>query len=38
VQGFLIGRPEPIEHYAKYVGRKTVGSAEVIPLRKQHVA
>ena len=38
VQGFLIGRPEPIAHYATHVGRKTAVSAEVIPLRKQQVA
>jgi diguanylate cyclase (GGDEF)-like protein len=38
VQGYLIGRPEPIEHYAKHVGRKTPVSAEVIPLRKHQVA
>jgi diguanylate cyclase (GGDEF)-like protein len=38
VQGFLIGRPEPITHYAKYVGRKTTASAKVIPLRRQSVA
>jgi diguanylate cyclase len=35
VQGFLIGRPEPIEHYAGCVGRKTVGPADVIPLHRQ---
>jgi predicted signal transduction protein with EAL and GGDEF domain len=38
VQGFLIGRPEPIEHYAKYVGRKTAVFADVIPLRQQQAA
>jgi diguanylate cyclase (GGDEF)-like protein len=38
VQGFLIGRPEPITHYAKYVGRKTTAPADVIPLRRQSVA
>jgi EAL domain-containing protein (putative c-di-GMP-specific phosphodiesterase class I) len=38
VQGFLIGRPEPIAHYATYVGRRTDVSAEVIPLRKRSVA
>jgi diguanylate cyclase (GGDEF)-like protein len=37
VQGFLIGRPEPIVHYAKYVGRKTA-VADVIALRRQSVA
>jgi diguanylate cyclase len=37
VQGFLIGRPEPITHYAKCVGRKSA-SADVIPLRRQSVA
>jgi hypothetical protein len=38
VQGFLIGRPEPIEHYAKYVGRKAAVFADVIPLRQQQAA
>jgi diguanylate cyclase (GGDEF)-like protein len=38
VQGFLIGRPEPIAHYAKCVGRRTTGPADVIPLRRQSVA
>jgi EAL domain-containing protein (putative c-di-GMP-specific phosphodiesterase class I) len=35
VQGFLIGRPEPIEHYAGCVGRKTAGATDVIPFRRQ---
>ena len=34
VQGYLIGRPEPIEHYAKYVGRKAQAPARVIQLRR----
>jgi diguanylate cyclase (GGDEF)-like protein len=38
VQGFLIGRPEPISHYAKCVGRKKAAPADVIPLRRQSVA
>ena len=38
VQGFLIGRPEPISHYAKCVGRKKPAPADVIPLRRQSVA
>jgi EAL domain-containing protein (putative c-di-GMP-specific phosphodiesterase class I) len=38
VQGFLIGRPEPIAYYAEQVGRKSQGPAQVIPLRKQIVA
>ena len=38
VQGFLIGRPEPIEHYAEHVGRKKAVSAKVTPLRRQQVA
>jgi diguanylate cyclase len=37
VQGFLIGRPEPITHYANYVGRKSA-FAKVIPSRQQSVA
>jgi diguanylate cyclase len=38
VQGYLIGRPQPIAHYAKYVGRKTADSADVTPLPQQSVA
>jgi diguanylate cyclase len=38
VQGYLIGRPEPIEHYAEYVGRKVQSPARVIPLRRHNVA
>jgi diguanylate cyclase len=38
VQGYLIGRPEPIEYYAEDVGRKGRPPAQVIPLRKQSVA
>ena len=34
VQGYLIGRPEPIEHYAEYVGRKAQAPAQVIQLRR----
>ena len=34
VQGYLIGRPEPIEHYAEYVGGKTQSPAQVIQLRR----
>ena len=34
VQGYLIGRPEPIEHYAEYVGRKAQSPAQVIQLRR----
>jgi diguanylate cyclase (GGDEF)-like protein len=38
VQGYLIGRPEPIEHYAEYVGRTAQSPAQVIPLRRHNVA
>jgi diguanylate cyclase (GGDEF)-like protein len=38
VQGYLIGRPAPIEQYAEYVGRKDQTPARVIPLRRQSVA
>jgi diguanylate cyclase (GGDEF)-like protein/PAS domain S-box-containing protein len=38
VQGYLIGRPEPIEHYAEYVGSKVQSPARVIPLRRHNVA
>jgi diguanylate cyclase (GGDEF)-like protein len=38
VQGYLIGRPEPIEHYAQYVGLKVQSAARVIPLRRPNVA
>ena len=38
VQGFLIGRPEPIEHYAQYVGRNAAAPAKVTVLRRQQVA
>jgi diguanylate cyclase len=38
IQGYLIGRPEPIEYYAEDVGRKGRPPAQVIPLRKQSVA
>jgi EAL domain-containing protein (putative c-di-GMP-specific phosphodiesterase class I) len=34
VQGYLIGRPAPIEHYADYVGRKAQSPAQVIQLRR----
>ncbi len=37
VQGFLIGRPEPITYYAKCVGRRATAT-DVIPLRRQSVA
>jgi EAL domain-containing protein (putative c-di-GMP-specific phosphodiesterase class I) len=38
VQGYLIGRPAPIEHYAEVVGRIGQTPAQVIPLRRQGVA
>jgi diguanylate cyclase len=38
VQGYLIGRPEPIELYAALVGRKVQSPARVIALRRQNVA
>jgi diguanylate cyclase len=38
VQGYLIGRPSPIEHYAKVVGRIGQTPAQVIPLRRQGAA
>jgi diguanylate cyclase len=38
VQGYLIGRPAPIEHYAKIVRRIGQTPAQVIPLRRQGVA
>jgi len=38
VQGYLIGRPAPIEHYAKIVGRIGQTPAQVIPLRRQGAA
>jgi EAL domain-containing protein (putative c-di-GMP-specific phosphodiesterase class I) len=37
VQGFLIGRPEPIGHYAQCVGRK-IAVADAFPLLRQSVA
>ena len=38
IQGYLIGRPAPIEHYAELVGRIGQTPAQVIPLRRQGVA
>jgi diguanylate cyclase (GGDEF)-like protein/PAS domain S-box-containing protein len=38
VQGYLIGRPAPIEHYADVVGRISQTPAQVIPLRRQGAA
>jgi diguanylate cyclase (GGDEF)-like protein/PAS domain S-box-containing protein len=38
VQGYLIGRPAPIEHYVEIVGRIGQTPAQVIPLRRQGAA
>jgi EAL domain-containing protein (putative c-di-GMP-specific phosphodiesterase class I) len=38
VQGYLIGRPAPIEYYAEMAGRVRQTPAQVIPLRRQGAA
>jgi diguanylate cyclase (GGDEF)-like protein len=38
VQGFLIGRPQPIEYYADCLGRSDAAASHVTAVRKQNVA
>jgi diguanylate cyclase (GGDEF)-like protein len=38
VQGYLIGRPHPIGHYADLVGRERPAPSRVVPLHRQNVA
>ncbi len=38
VQGFLIGRPQPIEYYAECLGRSDEAAPHVTGIRKQNVA
>lgn len=38
VQGYIVGHPEPIEHYTDLVGRKRPGDSRVVTIPTQNVA